>query len=111
MHIVGETILLVTRKGGGVDDDGYPIPEQVVNVEIPGAVFIPESTGMIHRDDGTLQYREASVLLPRFEEIAVGAEIIVRGDKFKVDRPPVHHRSAFGTRRGGTEIYLRRMGA
>lgn len=102
---------MVTRKGGGVDDDGYPLPEEVVNTEIPGAVFIPEAAGMINRQDGTLQYREASILLPSFEDIKVGAEILVRGEAFKVERPSVQHRSAFGTSRGGTELYVKRRGA
>lgn len=109
MRIVGETIILVTREGGGVDDDGYPMPEQVVNVEIPGAVFIPESTGTIHRTDGTLEYRQASVLLPQFETIEVGAEIKVRGESYRVERPSVDHRSMFGTMRGGTELFLKKV--
>lgn len=110
MRVVGEVVTLVTREGGGYDDDGHKLPEVIVNHEIPGAVFIPESAGTIHREDGTLQYREASVLLPGFEDVALGAEVIVRGDTFKVDRPPVDHRSMFGTSRGGTELYLRRVG-
>lgn len=108
---MGETIHLVTRQGGGVDDDGYPLPEEVVNTEIPGAVFIPESTGTIHRNDGTLTYQQASVLLPKFEDIGVGAELQIRGESFVVERPSVQHRSAFGTSRGGTEIFVKRRGA
>lgn len=110
MRIVGEVVRLVTRKGGGVDDDGYPIPEVIVNVDIPGAVFIPESSGTIDRDTDQLQYREASILIPGFEQITLGAEIVVRGETFLVDRPPVEHRSPFGTGRGGTELYVRRVG-
>ena len=111
MRIVGETILLVTREGGGVEDRGYPLPEKVVNVEIPGAVFIPESTSVVNEGTGLHTFEQASVLLPRFEEIAVGAELIIRGERFFVERPSVQHRSVFGTSRGGTEIFVKRSGA
>lgn len=110
MRVVGEVVTLVTRTGGGYDDDGHTLPEVIVNEDIPGAVFIPESAGVINRDDGTTEYREASILLPTFEEITVGATIMVRGEQFTVERPPVDHRSAFGTGRGGTEIFVRRVG-
>lgn len=109
MRIVGETILLVTREGGGVDDRGYPLPEKVVNVEIDGAVFIPESTGRITDGGRVIEFEQARVLLPRFEEIAAGAEIHVRGERFFVERGSVDHRSAFGTSRGGTEIFLKKV--
>ena len=109
MRIVGETILMVTRRGGGVDDRGYPIPEEIVNVEIPGAVFIPEGTGRVTEGMGAFEYEQARVLLPRFEEINAGAEIHVRGERFFVERPSVDHRSAFGTDRGGTEIFLKKV--
>lgn len=109
MRIVGETIVLVTREGGGIDDDGYPLPEKEVNVEIRGAVFIPEGNGTILEDDRSGEYRQASILLPTFQEISTGAEVIVRGLSYKVDRPPVDHRSVFGTSLGGTEIYLKRV--
>ena len=109
MRIVGETILMVTRRGGGVDDRGYPLPEEIVNVEIPGAVFIPEGTGRITEGGRGIEYEQARVLLPRFEDIDAGAEIHVRGERFFVERPPVDHRSAFGTDRGGTEIFLEKV--
>lgn len=109
MAIVGETILVVTRRSGGVDDRGYPIPDEVVNVEIPGAVFIPEGTGRIAGDGRVIEYEQARVLLPRFEEIDATAEIHVRGERFFAERPSVDHRSAFGTNRGGTEIFLKKV--
>lgn len=108
MRIVGEVVTIITRKGGGVDDDGYPLPETIIRVGIPGAVVTPERMGVITADDRAGEYREMSVLLPRFEELGLGAEIEIRGEIFKIDRPPFHHRSVFGTSRGGTEIYVRR---
>lgn len=108
MHIVGETITLVTVTGGGIDRDGYRIPREEHNEPVEGAVVIPEQSGRITDDDRAGEFREASVLLPRFVAIETGSEVVVRGQKFRVDRPPFDHRSAFGTRRGGTEIYLRR---
>lgn len=100
---------MVTRRGGGVDDRGYPIPEEIVNVEIPGAVFIPEGTGRINDGGRVIEYEQARVLLPRFENIEAGAEIHVRGERFFVERPSVDHRSVFGTNRGGTEIFLEKV--
>ena len=111
MAVVGETIVLVTREGGGYDRYGDPLPVKVVNVEIDGAVFIPEGTGTIKDGVTNGEYQQASVLLPGFEEVEVDAEVIVRGEHFRVDRPSVDHRSAFGTSRGGTEIFLKRATA
>jgi hypothetical protein len=111
MRIVGETIVLVTREGGGYDRYGDPLPVQIVNVEIPGAVFIPEGTGTIKDSSIDGEYQQASVLLPSFEEVEVDAEVLVRGETFRVERPSVHHRSVFGTGRGGTELFLKRAEA
>lgn len=110
MRVVGEVVTLVTRESGGFDNDGNKLPDVIVNVDIPGAVFIPESAGVIRMTDGATEYREASIMLPTFEQITVGATVMVRGKEFTVHRPPVDHRSAFGTSRGGTEIYVRRVG-
>lgn len=108
MRIVGEVVTIITRKGGGVDDDGYPIPETEVRVEVPGAVVTPERLGTIIDDDRAGVFREMSVLLPQFEDVELGAKIEIRGEVFTIDRPPFDHRSVFGTSRGGTEIYVRR---
>lgn len=108
-RLQGETITIITRAGGGVDDDGYPIPEEIINRDIPGCVVIPEASGRIVDDDRNGEYRETSVLLPgQFPEVETGARIIVRELEYVVDKPPFHHISPFSTGRGGTEIYLRR---
>ena len=108
MRIVGEPITLVTRKGGGVDDYGYPLPEKEVNVTIERAIIVPEQSGRIIDRTVDGSFIEASILLPTHEDVDLGAEVNVRGERYRVDRPPFHHRSAFGTSKGGTEIYVRR---
>lgn len=110
MRVVGQVVRVITRKSGGYDPDGNKLPDTIINEDIPGAVFIPENAGITRAWDGALEWREAYILFPTFEQIAVGATVMVRGEEFTVERPPVDHRSAFGTSRGGTEVFVRRMG-
>lgn len=106
MRIVGEVVTLVKTIGGGFDDDGFPLPKEIVRTPIEGCVIIPkgqevESIGK----DATLASKDVSVLTPVFlTNVAEGDTLVIRNENYRVSAPVFHHKSAFGTGRGGTEI-------
>lgn len=105
MRFVGETVTIITLSGGGIDDDGYPLPEQEVRREIPGCVIIPKGGDVSAAVDYMLASNSVSILAPVFlEDVEDGARLEVRGDDYTVSAPVFHHRSVFGTSNGGTEI-------
>jgi len=111
-HLVGEPVTIRTQGEDEYDRYGDLIPGAVVDTVIPGAVVIPQvsesidGTGVI---DG--EANEVTVLLPRFVEVAQGATLIIRDEEWKVERTPFHHRSVYGSKLGGTELYVRRVNA
>lgn len=105
MRITGETITLITLKGGGIDDDGYPLPETKIKREINNCVIVPGGSDVGQGRDYQIASKDVTVLTPHFvEDVAEGADVIIRGESWRVAAPVFHHRSAFGTDRGGTEI-------
>lgn len=108
-HVVGERVLLRTMSGGGVDDDGYPLPEKVVDEPIDGAVVFYAGAERVDKVDVAGEATTLTVLLPRRYDVELDAVVVVRGEKWVVDRPPFHHVSVFGSERGGTELTLRRF--
>lgn len=105
-RLVGETVILRTTTGGGVDDDGYPLPDIKVDTPVTRAVFIPESGDIYRTADRDVVVQAASVLLPYVLEVPPTATVIVRGVEYRQSKPAADHKSMFGTGRGGTEIFL-----
>lgn len=106
MRLVGETVKIITETGPTYDADGYLIDwggrrEQ----DVPGCVIVPKGADVAPGADYTLASKEVSVLAPVFlDELEEGAELEIRGESYTVSAPVFHHRSPFGTSRGGTEI-------
>lgn len=105
MRIVGESVFLITREEGYRDDWDMWVPGREIRREIPGCVIIPKGQEVTQGDNYMLASKDVSVLAPVFlEDVKDGDEIEIRGRSYIVSAPPFHHRSAFGTSRGGTEI-------
>lgn len=105
MRLKGETVILVTKTGGGVDDDGYPIPEETIRLPIPRCVIIPKGGNVALAVDYQLASKEISILTPEpVDDVKVGAQLEVRGQRYEVNAPVFHHKSPFGTAVGGSEI-------
>lgn len=112
MHIVGEPITLITVKGAGVDDYGYPLPEKFERVVIENCAVVPGTADVITDESYMIAVKEVTVLAPVFlERVEDGARVIIRGEEWKVSEPVFHHRSVFGTQRGGTAIKCERRAA
>lgn len=107
MLLKGEVVTIVTVKGGGFDHNGALIPEVKVNRDLPGCVIVPKGAALqdAGSEQGWLAVKDVHVLAPGFiENVEEQNRVIIRGEEFYVSAPPFHHRSAFGTGRGGTEI-------
>lgn len=106
-HLVGERVTIRTRSGGGTDWDGNLLPSKIVDKHVDRAVVIPVRAGRLDMDNQLDASVEGfTVLLPAAYDVQEGAEIIVRGEVYEVAHPPFTHRSAFGSKLGGTEIYV-----
>lgn len=105
MRVVGESVFIITRGEDSRDEWGMLIPGKEIRTEIPGCVIIPKGTAVTQGQDYMLASKDVSVLAPVFlDEVKDGDELEIRGQYYRVSAPPFHHRSAFGTSRGGTEI-------
>ncbi|MDO5372746.1 MAG: hypothetical protein Q4F10_04775 [Corynebacterium glutamicum] len=105
MRISGESVFIITRTEGGYDDRGYWSEGEVVRREIPGCIIVPKGAEVTEGDSYRWASKEVSVMAPVFlDGIEDGDELEIRGQTYFVDAPPFDHRSAFGTRAGGTEI-------
>lgn len=106
MRLKGETVILVTRTGGGVDPDGRRIPPTVERTPLEGCVIIPKAGALEYGGPSYwLASKEISILTSApVDGVKVGAELEVRGQLFEVNAPVFHHKSPFGTAVGGSEI-------
>lgn len=111
-HLVGETVTIQTRGEDQYDRYGDIIYGPVVTTVVPGAVVIPRVSETID-GAGVIEgeANEVTVLLPRFVEVGQGATVIIRDEEWQVEKTPFHHRSVYGSKLGGTELYVRRATA
>ena len=111
-HLVGETVVLRTTTGGGYDRYGDPLPETHIDEPVHHAVVIHEGSDRFD-DDAVLggEVRNVSVMLPGFYEVEQDATVVIRGEEWRVEKPPFDHRSVFGSSLGGTELFVRRATA
>lgn len=110
MRVVGEVVKLITVTGPKKDADGRIIDwGGRKETDIPGCVIVPRGGHVSQEQDYSLATDEVSVLAPTFlEDVEDGAVLEIQGHEYTVAAPPFHHRSAFGTGRGGTEIRAER---
>lgn len=108
-HIVGEVVTIRTREGGGYDRYGDELPEKIVDTAVAGCVVFVVSTEAFS-GNGTYDGEETTVcvLFPSEQPVEQGTTLVIRGDEWRVFKPPFAHRSAFGSRLGGTEAFARR---
>lgn len=106
MRIVGERITFKTTTADTYDWDGRLMPGKTVRVPVDQCVFVPRGATVSNQGgvDYSLATTEASILTPNVADVQRGASVQIRGKEWTVSGEPVHHRSAFGTGRGGTEI-------
>jgi len=105
MRLKGETVILVTKTGGGYDNDGRLIPPVVVRTPMQRCVIIPKGGNVASAVDYQLASKEISILTPEpVDGLEVGAELEVRGQVYEINAPVFHHKSPFGTTVGGSEI-------
>lgn len=105
MRLKGETVILITRTGGGMDPDGRLIPPTIERTPLEGCVIIPKGGNVASAVDYQLASKEISILTSApVDGVKAGAELEVRGQLFEVNAPVFHHKSPFGTAVGGSEI-------
>ena len=100
MRPTGEVVTIVRTTGGGVDDDGYPLPSKTERTPIPGAVVEDGGGELVVRNDGTITTTKMRVLFPRHVDVKRGDTLEVRALKYRIDEDPFDHSSQWG--RAGT---------
>ncbi|MDO5503938.1 MAG: hypothetical protein Q4G67_12255 [Actinomycetia bacterium] len=112
MRPTGEVVTVLRTTGGGVDWDGYPLPETVERVPVPGSVVEDGGGELTVQLDGKVVVKNMRVLFPGHVDVGRGDTLEVRGETFRVDTDPFTHASQWGRADvGGTVVEIVRATA
>lgn len=109
MHPTGEVVVIVRTTGGGVDDDGYPIPGGTTRTPIPGTVIDDGSAGSYEMPGGMVVVTPMTVYFPHEVDIDRADVVEIRGLAYRLTGEPFHNRPAWPRAGvGGTMIHVER---
>lgn len=109
MKPTGETVVIVRKGAGGVDDDGYPIPGTTTRTPVPGSVIDDGSASSYELPGGVAIVTPMTVYFPREVEVTRADTVEIRGLAYRLTGEPFHNRPAWPRAGvGGTMIHVER---
>lgn len=112
MMLQGETVTIIRMVGGGVDDDGYPLPSREERTDVAGCVIGQRSAAITSEKDRVLVEQGITFTMPGshdFDDPNGTLFFIARGEEWRPDGEKFEHASAFGTHLLWTEIPVEKV--
>lgn len=107
----GSETVTILGAGGGVDDDGYPLPG-TADVEVPGCIVQLASTDESRELDRTAQLESLRVFAPAGTVIESDRVVRIRGQVYRVVGIPfdwsITRRPVLGAHRPRVEFTVER---